>query len=112
MESSKPDNPSSTLKLLPAYGEVVSMEEVLQTPQMSRLLWLEILVNDQLDLSVWQHRPEVREASAKACRWYTTYRSVITAILPRTPLPHDPGPIDVREYRAFAEALRFVAHHP
>jgi hypothetical protein len=26
-------------------------------------------------------------------------------------LPSDPGPIDFREYRSFAEALRFAYHH-
>ena len=30
---------------------------------------------------------------------------VITFLLDRAPLPLDPGPIDARDYRAFAEAL-------
>ncbi|MEC4671747.1 MAG: hypothetical protein VST66_07680 [Nitrospirota bacterium] len=61
--------------------------------------------------SFWQHQPVVQEAFTKACRWHTTYRSVVTAILSRIPLPHDPGLIDGREYRTFGEALRFVAAH-
>ena len=111
MKNSEPSVPMPTLKLLTAYTGALSFEEVFQTPRAARLLWLEILVNDQLDLSSWQHQPVVQEAFTKACRWYTTYRSVVTAILSRTPLPHDPGPIDAREYRTFAEALRFVAAH-
>ncbi len=102
---------SSKLTLLSAYAGVETIEEALQVPRAARLLWLEILVNEQLDLTVWKDRPEVQEAYSKACRWYTTYRSVLNAILSRTPLPHDAGPIDFREYRTFAEALRFVAPH-
>ncbi len=102
---------SSKLALLSAYAGVETIEEALQVPRAARLLWLEILVNEQLDLTVWKDRPEVQEAYSKACRWYTTYRSVLNAILSRTPLPHDAGPIDFREYRTFAEALRFVAPH-
>ena len=102
---------SSKLTLLPAYAGVETIEEVLQIPRATRLLWLEILVNEQLDLTEWQTNAQVQEAYSKACRWYTSYRSVLNAILSRTPLPHDAGPIDFREYRTFAEALRFVAFH-
>ena len=101
-----------SLKLLPAYTGVESIEEALQFPRAVRLLWLEILVNDRLDIQAWQHTPAVQEAYAKACRWYTSYRSVLNALLSRTPLPHDSGPIDFREYRTFAEALRFVSSQP
>lgn len=101
--------PSDKLKLLPAYAGVESIEDALQMPRAVRLLWLEILVNESLDIQAWQHNPVVQEAFTKACRWYTSYQSVLNAILSRMPLPHDPGPIDFREYRTFAEALRFVA---
>ncbi|MFB3070767.1 MAG: hypothetical protein ACE1ZK_01750, partial [Nitrospirales bacterium] len=80
---------SSKLTLLSAYAGVETIEEALQVPRAARLLWLEILVNEQLDLTVWKDRPEVQKAYSKACRWYTTYRSVLNAILSRTPLPHD-----------------------
>lgn len=99
------------LKLLPAYGHVTSMEEALQTPRVLRLLWLEILVNDGLDLSPWWHHAAVRQAYHKACQWYTTYGCLIDSLLVRTPLPTDSSPVDSREYRTFAEALRFVADH-
>ena len=72
------------------------------------MLWLEILVNDKLDLSPWKSDPAVESAYWTACRWYTQYRRLITYLLNRTPLPADPGPIDLRDYRAFAEALSFV----
>jgi hypothetical protein len=99
------------LRLLPVYTGATSIDEALQDQRGVRLLWLEVLVNDRLDLTPWVERREVQEAYQKACRWYTTYRSLIEALLSRSPLPADPGPVDPREYRLFAEAIRFVATH-
>ena len=103
---------SGELKLLPAYTGAVSLAAALLDPRAVRLLWLEILVNDQLDLEPWWDRPEVRAAYGKACRWFTAYRHLVEALVRRGPLPRDPGPIDPREYRTFAEALRFVSDYP
>jgi hypothetical protein len=99
---------SHALKILPAYTGLNSLEDVLQFPRARRLLWLEILFNDQFDFKSWQHDPEVQEAYRKACRWFTTYRSVIQSVLPRVSLPRDSGKIDQQDYRTFAEALQFV----
>lgn len=112
MSRAKVTPSSAKLKLLPAYAGVDSIEAGLRIPRAAKLLWLEILVNDHLDLTPWKDNPVLQESYSKACRWYTSYRSVLTAIISRTPLPHDSGPIDFREYRTFAEALRFVADHP
>ena len=100
------------LKLLPAYTGADSLEAALQDPRAVRLLWLEILVNDRLDLRAWWERAEVRAAHAKACRWFTAYRHLVQGLTHRAPLPTDAGPIDPREYRTFAEALRFVSDSP
>ena len=102
---------TSALRILPGYTGASSIQEALRDPRGVRLLWLEILVNDRLDLDPWMDRPEIREAYIKACRWYTTYRNLIVSILARRPLPPEPGPVDLRDYRVFAEALRFVADH-
>ena len=102
--------PTLTLKLLPAYAGVESIADALLVPRAARLVWLEILVNEQFDLTVRQDCPVVQEAYVKACRWYTAYRSVLEAVLSRPPLPHTPGPIDFREHWTFAEALSFVTH--
>lgn len=99
---------TSTLKILPVYTGATSLDEALHDQRGVRLLWLEVLINDRLDLTPWLERPEVQEAYTKACRWYTTYRSLIETVLHRAPLPTDPGPVDPREYRLFAEAIRFV----
>jgi hypothetical protein len=100
------------LKLLPAYTGVGSLAAALHDPRAVRLLWLEILVNDRLDIGPWRDRAEVQAAHVKACRWFTTYRTLIEGLIRREPLPPDPGPIDPREYRTFAEALQFASDHP
>jgi hypothetical protein len=97
-----------SLVLLPAYLGTHSIAEAIKTARGQRILWLEILVNDHLDLSPWTSDPSVQNAYQMACRWYTHYRRLLTSLLDRTPLPSDQGPIDYRDYRAFAEALSFV----
>ncbi|WP_447965013.1 hypothetical protein [Nitrospira sp. Ecomares 2.1] len=106
--------PSSypALKILPAYTGLNTVEAILQVPRAKRLLWLEILFNEQLDLKPWQDLPEVKDAYQKACQWFTTYRSLIQSVVPRVSLPLDNGKIDQRDYRTFAEALQFVTHQP
>jgi hypothetical protein len=99
------------LKLLPAYLGTDSIAEAIQTARGQRMLWLEILVNEHLDLSPWTSEPAVQQAYQTACRWYTHYRRLLTFLLGRTPLPSDSGPIDDRDYRAFAEVLSFVCAH-
>ena len=88
------------------------MEDILQSPRARRLLWLEILFNDQFDFKFWQHDPEVQEAYRKACRWFTTYRSLIQSVLPRVSLPPDSGNIDQRDYRTFSEGFQISAISP
>jgi hypothetical protein len=110
------DFPSSSsgeqhLKLLPVYLGTHSIAETIRTARGRRTLWLEILVNDRLDLSQWRSDPVVNEAYRTACRWYTQYRRLLTYLLCREPLPRDTGPIDFRDYRTFAEALSFVSPH-
>jgi hypothetical protein len=100
-----------TLRLLPAYLGTDSIEEALRSARGRRILWLEILINDRFDLTPWKQDPGFQEAYQTACRWYTQYRGLITFLFNRRPLPADPGPIDFREYRTFAEALRFAYHH-
>jgi hypothetical protein len=102
---------SSPLRLLPAYLGSSAIGEAIQTVRGRRMLWLEILVNDRLDLAPWQSEPAVQVAYQTACRWYTRYRRLITFLVDRAPLPVDAGPIDSRDYRAFAEALSFVYAH-
>lgn len=102
---------STPFRLLEAYTGATSIEEALKDERAVRLLWLEILLNDDLDLTTWHNRPEVVAAHAKACRWYTAYRTLITSLVPRSPLPADNGPTDPKDFRVFAEALRFVADH-
>ncbi|GJL53392.1 MAG: hypothetical protein NPIRA02_05240 [Nitrospirales bacterium] len=96
------------MKLLPSYTGLTSIDKVLQSPRALRLLWLEILVNEHLDFTPWQTRSEVKNAYKKVYQWHTTYQRLIESMIPRTPLPVDHTPIDFRDYRTFAEALRFA----
>ena len=97
------------MKILPAYTGLSTIEEVVNIPRALRLLWVEILLNEYLNLTPWQNYPEVQQAHEKACRWYTTYKTLVDSMVPRTPLPTNSNPIDYREYRVFAEALQFAA---
>lgn len=107
-----PSNGSSTsFKLLPAYLNTDSVAEALGTPRGRRILWLEIIVNDQPDWSLWRDDGEFEAVYLNACRWYAHYRRLITFLFNRRPLPDDSGPIDFRDYRTFAEALKFAYHH-
>lgn len=103
--------PAPSLKLLPAYLGTTSIGEALASARGRRIIWLEILLNDRLDPVPWLGDPAFREAYRTACRWYTHYRGLLTYLFNRAPLPPDSGPIDYRDYRAFAEALYFVYHH-
>lgn len=101
-----------SFKLLPDYLGTTSIEEAVQTAWGRRVLWLEILLNDQLDLMPWQSDPAVLEAYRTACRWYTHHRRLLTYLFDRVPLPTDSGPRDFREHRTFAEAVYFAyAYH-
>jgi hypothetical protein len=111
MATKIPSSNSPALRILPAYTGAHTLEDIVQDSRAIRLLWLEILINEQLDVTPWLDRADVREAYVKACRWYTTYRSLIRSVLDRAPLPVEAGPVDPRDYRTFAEALRFVAAH-
>jgi len=111
LQDTNQPHPSAPLKLLPAYLGIRSIEEAVRTARGRRLLWLEILVNDRLDVSPWCENPVVQEAYKTACRWYTHYRRLITHVRNRAPLPLDAGPIDDRDYQTFAEARQFISHH-
>lgn len=98
-----------SLKLLPAYTGAATLHEALHDSRSQGVLWLEVLFNDRLNVAELLDDPVGRTAYHTACRWYTSYESLIQFILPRTPLPLDHGPIDERQYRTFIEALHFVS---
>jgi len=103
-----PTTASQKLKILPAYTGTTTIEEALTDPRSLRVLWLEILFNDQLKIAPILQHSSGRAAYEKACRWYTAYRSLIESVVPRSPLPRDTSAIDPREHRIFLEALHFV----
>ena len=62
------------LRLLPAYLGTDSIQEALQTTRGHRILWLENLINDKVDLTPYEQDPLFQEVYRTACRWYTQYR--------------------------------------
>lgn len=54
-----------SFKILSAYTGLESIDAVLDVPRAKRLLWLEILFNDRLDLQLWEQHPEVQAATRK-----------------------------------------------
>ena len=111
MSEPAPEPSTSSLKLLPAYLGMASIGDALRTVRGQRVLWLEILLNDQLDLTPWQSDPAMQQSYQTACRWHTQYRRLLTSLFNRAPLPSDYGPIDFRDYRMFAEAVYFAYAH-
>jgi len=97
--------------LLSAYLGAQTLEEAFAHPALARVLWLEILVNPDLDLRLWAQDARAQAAMVTARRWYSTYRTLITVMLNRPSMPRDSGPIDHRQTRRFQEALRYAAAH-
>ena len=103
------EEPAIPFIVLHSYTGASTLEEALASPRAGRLLWLEILLNEQIEAWLDMTRPDIQEAYDKAYRWYTSYQTLIQQIRPRTPLPTRSGPLDPRDQRTFLEALRFVA---
>ena len=97
------------LLLYPHYTGLRTLDEVLADPKKGGLLWLEILLNDQVPWEKHLNRPEVRAAHEKACVWYGHFKTMIQLHANRQPLPSRPGKIDERDYRKLLEALNFVS---
>jgi hypothetical protein len=57
MSEADSEHSASPLKLLPAYLGTTSIDDALRTVQGQRVLWLELLLNDQIDLAPWQSEP-------------------------------------------------------
>ncbi|MBI5193575.1 MAG: hypothetical protein HZA08_09070 [Nitrospirae bacterium] len=74
------------------------------------LLWLEILVNDDIPWEDYLNIPEINNAYQKACIWYTNYKTMLHTVVKRKPLMNlnIMGKVDDREYRKFVEVLNFV----
>lgn len=74
MNASNPSTGSQPpLKLLPAYLGTPSIDEALQTERGLQILWLEILLNDQLDPTPQLSNQDFCKAYKTACRWYIHY---------------------------------------
>jgi hypothetical protein len=100
------------LLIFPYYTGKETLEEVFLDKKNHRLLWLEILFNDQVSWETYLDRPEVREAYQKARIWFTQFKTMIQVHIRRKPLEACSGMIDQKDYRQFLEALSFVSPLP
>jgi hypothetical protein len=96
-------------RIIPYYTGDETLEEILKNPKSVGLLWLEILLNDEILWENYLNRPEIKSAYEKACVWYAHFKTMIEGHAGRKPLEVRMGKIDDREYRRFLEALNFVS---
>ncbi len=94
------------LKIIPKFTrkEYKSIEEILNDRNAKKLLWAEILFNDEID---WENYKDlISEEYKKACVFYTNFKYLFEN---RKSLPEIKEKIDNREIRRFEEILRLVS---
>lgn len=99
----------TTLRLLPYYTGVKTLDEALKDKRSRGMLWLEILLNDKIEWERLFDITEVKSAYDKACLWYGSFSGLIGGFIDRKPLRRKKGKVDLREYRKLIEALNFVS---
>lgn len=93
------------LKVIPAFTgkDYSSIEEILKDRKTKKLLWAEILFNDEID---WEkYKSKVKEDYKKAAVFYTNFRYLFKN---RKPLPEIKEKLDEKEIRRFEEIYRFL----
>ncbi len=91
------------LKVIPKFTgmEYNSLEEILKDKRAKKLLWAEILFNDDID---WEkYKDLIKEDYRKACVYYTNFKYMFKN---RKPLEEIKEKIDNRELRRFEEIAR------
>ena len=96
------------LQIISNYTGDQALDEALRNPRSAQLLWLEILLNDEVHWEDHLANPQVRNAYEKACTWYGHFKTLVDGHIGRKPLQTRDGPIDMREHRRFLEALNLV----
>lgn len=97
------------LLVIPAYTGDETLGAALKSPKSIHLLWLEILLNGEVEWESYLDHPEIRAAYEKACVWYAHFKTMVEGHTGRKPLEFKSGEVDMREHRRFMEALKFVA---
>ncbi len=93
------------LKVIPVFtGKTFdSIEDVLKDKNAKKLLWAEILFNDEIN---WEnYKNLIPEEYKKACIFYTNFRYLFKH---RKPLPLIRKKIDNKEIRRFEEVYRIL----
>lgn len=95
--------------MIPFYTGDESLEAALNNPKSVRLLWLEVLLNEEVPWEEYLDRPDVSVAYEKACAWYSQFKTMVEGHAGKRSLPLRRGEVDMKEYRILLEALNFVA---
>jgi len=99
----------NALKVVPYYTGKDTLEEILEDKRSRDILWLEILLNDNINWEKELNNEELRKSYEKACVWYTNFKTMVEGHIKRKPLKTIKGNFDKREYRKFIEAISFVS---
>ena len=101
--------PRAHLRIIPYYTGIKNLDSFLKKGKNPELLWLEILLNDEIRWESYLRAKEVKKAYQKACIWYSNFKTLIDFYIKREPLKIIKARIDLKDYRKFLEALNFVA---
>ncbi len=94
------------LKIIPAFTgkEYLSIDEILKDKKAKKLLWAEILFNDEID---WEkYKEKIKEDYKQAAVFYTNFKYLFKN---RKPLPEIKERVDERKIRRFEEIYRFFS---
>ena len=93
------------LKVIPKFTgkNYKNIEEIINDSNAKKLLWAEILFNDNIDWDIYKDL--IPEEYKKACVFYTNFKYLFQN---RKPLPTVKEKIDNREIRRFEEILRIM----
>ncbi|WP_029523069.1 hypothetical protein [Persephonella sp. KM09-Lau-8] len=93
------------LKVIPAFTgrEYQSIDEILKDKKAKKLLWAEILFNDEIN---WEKfKDKIKEDYKKVAIFYTNFRYLFKR---KKPLPEIRERVDEKEIRRFEEIYRFL----
>ncbi len=87
-----------------------NIHDVLKDKTALDMLWLEILVNDNVPWEEYLHIPAFRKNYRKASIWYANFKTLMGICgIQRKALKPSKSVFDMREYRKFIEVLRNVS---
>lgn len=100
------------IKILSTYTgkKYKNIRDILNDVTAKNVLWLEILVNDNINWEFYINNPLIRKNYLKASKWYSNFKTLLEICgINRKPLKTFSGKVDMRDYRKFIEVLYYVS---